>query len=87
MLKIENMQKKQVFVILTIFTIMVIMIALLANELYRTNLKMDILKEELATKNLHYEWLQEVTNSLLHGYDFDEDLRGIAEFIKMQPKV
>ena len=87
MFKIENMQKKQVFVILTIFTIMVIIIALMANELYWTILKMDILKEELATKNLHYEWLQEVSNSLLHGYNFDKDLQGIAELIKMQPKV
>ena len=79
MLKIKNMQKKQVFVILTIFTIMVIIIALLANELYWTILKMDILKEELATKNLHYEWLAELTDSLF-GENKEEFIKEFNKF-------
>ena len=34
-------------------------------QIYHDNLKIEFLKEELATKNLYYEWLSEITDYLI----------------------
>ena len=64
------MKKSEIILCGIIVSISLIM----GNQIYQDNLKIDFLENALATKNLEYEWLKEITDSLLNGSDFNENL-------------
>jgi len=52
--------------------IIFIIMTVSANQVHQDSVRIDFLEGELATKILHYEWLSEITDSLMDE-DFKKD--------------
>lgn len=58
---------------------MVFVLTYTIHELNQKEEKIKFLENQLATKSLHYEWLEEITNSLL-GENTEEFVKEFNEF-------
>ncbi len=60
-----------------------------AHHIYWDNVKIEFLEDKLFTKSTHYEWLSEITNSLMNGDNgnFQENIDKIKEFNENQKNI
>ena len=68
-------------IILICVIILVFVLVYTNHELNQKEGKIKFLENQLATKSLHYEWLEEITNSLL-GENTEEFVKEFNEFKK-----
>jgi len=64
-----------------------VIIAVMGNQILQDNSKILFLEDALATKNLHYGWLEEITNSLINEKEFQEKCNVFKESRDVSPKI
>ena len=67
----------------------IVIIGAMSYQMYLYQIKIQFLETSLAQKTLHYEWLQEITDSLINGYgeELQNKFEEIAELMKNQPNL
>jgi len=83
------MNKIIILVVLLVIIITVLLVNTVTGEIISLSQKIDFLENELATERLHYEWLKEITNSLLgeNSREFMKELRQFEEQREINPKI